>query len=575
MSQKMKDAISFSHKLIAEYLRAKKLIVAKFKKQIAPNDAKEFITTTIKDVTARQSRIIAQYLIKSFAVGAKEAEQELKGAKIEAAAAPIASVAFDLNSISDSHLKQITRHHIGRIGAFNVDLTKNLISQYDTLLSDNKLSNSLKQHGWTPWLGDALKQKGIDPKVIALIKDQTTTAKMLQLLNQEGIKGGMHNEQVAKRLLPHIQRYFGPGGVTIDNIGKKTKRFAVDASGNFEWKEHIITKKYHTTAQNYSRLIARNSIKDAHREAYYNTLKGSKLVDHFISVSVMSANTCPNCAMMHGRRVTHAEGPSYHPLCYCDLKPVWKKTSILFDKNRSESFYAKQRNMYFLRSNDLRKFNETMPRGSKLSFFSLLPDSALTQKMPTVLKMNAIKNTILGNPAKIAPPPPSIPMKERPEWGMSDDEWRAEANTLYAKTAKDGNEHLRFFNGKLSEFTGTKNKVSYISPLKDHISLHTHPSWDAPLSPQDMISHLLTPKEKVAAATSSKHIYIVRKTPGYTRIYKKAEQKAFVKAYEDERRRLVKQVKGSVTEKDSTEISLKAGQMMAKKFGMEYKVIER
>ena len=570
----MKPETMLGRKISLEYKHAKEVLVAKFKKRITPTEAKTFISDTIKELTARQSKIIAGYLIKSYAEGTKAAEKELKDAKIEAGAA-IAEVAFDLDSISDLHLKQITRHHIGRIGAYNVELNKTLLKQYDKLLSDNRLSNSLKQHGWTPWLGGTLKQKGIDPKVIALVKDQTSTAKMLQILNREGIKGGMHNEQVAKKLLSHIQRYFGPGGITIDNIGKKTKRFVVDASGNFEWKEHIITKKYHTTAKSYSRLIARNAIKDAHREAYYQSLKGTKLVDHFISVSVMSANTCPNCAQMHGRRVTHAEGPSYHPLCYCDLRPVWKKTSILFDKNRPDSFYAKQRNMYFLRTNDLRKFNETMPQGSKLSFFSLLPDSALTRVMPSTLKMNAIKNTILGNPSKIAPPPPSIPMNERPEWGMSDAEWRAEANTLYAKTAKDGNEHLRFFNGKLAEVVGAKNRVSYISPLKDHMSLHTHPNWDAPLSPQDMISHLLTPNEKVAAATSSKHIYIVRKTPSYTRVYKKAEQNAFIKAYEDERKRLVKLLKGPVTDKDSTEISLKAGHTMAKKYGMICKEIKR
>ena len=566
----MKPEIAFGRKLIQEYLREKNLLVARFKKQITPEDAKAFISDTIKDLTARQSRIIAHYMIRSFAVGATEAEKELAGAKIEAATTT-AEVAFDLDSISDSHLKQITRHHIGRIGAFNVDLNKNLISQYDKLLKDNKLVNSLKTNGWTPWLEAEWTKRGIDPKVISLIKDQKTTAKMLTILNQEGIKGGMHNEQVAKKLLPHIQRYFGPGGITIDNIGKKTKRFAVDASGNFEWKEHIITKKYKTTAKSYSRLIARNAIKDAHREAYYNTLKGSKLVDYFISVSVMSANTCPNCAQMHGRRVTHAEGPSYHPLCYCDLRPVWKKTSILFDKNRPESFYAKQRNMYFLRTNDLRKFNETMPRGSKLSFFSLLPDSALTQKMPTVLKMNAIKNTILGNPAKIAPPPPAIPMKERPEWGMSDAEWRAEANTLYAKTAKDGNEHLRFFNGIIREVTGTKHGVEYIVPLKDHISLHTHPNWDSPLSAEDLISHLRTSHEKICAATSKEAIYIVRKTPGAKRMRLNLLEGEF----EEEVKKLLRQYKSPLTAADTTKVYLAAGKKIAKDYGLSYKVIKR
>ena len=569
----MKPEIMLGRKLIAEYIRAKKLLVAKFKKLIASGNAKAFISDTIKELSNKQSKIIAFHLIKSYAKGAKDAESELKGAKIEAGAA-IAEVAFDLDSISDSHLKQITRHHIGRIGAYNVELNKTLIKQYDKLLSDNRLSNSLKQHGWTPWLGETLKQKGIDPKVIALVKDQTSTAKMLQILNQEGIKGGMHNEAVARKLLPHVQRYFGPGGVTIDNIGKKTKRFVVDSTGAFEWQDHVITKKYHTTAQSYSRVIARNSIKDAHREAYYNTLKDSKLVDHFISVSVMSAKTCPNCAMMNGRRVTHAEGPSYHPDCYCDLRPVWKKTSILFDKNRPESFYAKQRNMYFLRTNDLRKFNETMPRGSKLSFFSLLPDSALTRVMPSTLEMNAIKNTILGNPAKIVPPLPSIPMKERPEWGMSDAEWKAEAKTLYAKTAKDGNEHLRFFNGKLAEFVGTKNRVSYISPLNDHISLHTHPNWDAPLSARDIISHLATPAEKASAATSSKAIYIVHKTADTTRL-SKAGEKAFEREFKAETARLVKVHEGPIIDTDSTDIILKAGKEMAKKYRLIYKVIKR
>ena len=165
-------------------------------------------------------------------------------------------------------------------------------------------------------------------------------------------------------------------------------------------------------------------------------------------------------------------------------------------------------------------------------------------------------------------------LEGRPEWGMSDAEWKAEAKTLYAKTAKDGNEHIRFLNDSIKEVEGTKNKIKYISPLNDHISFHTHPNWDAPLSARDIISHLATPAEKVSAATSSKAIYMVHKTVDTTRLSKAAE-KAFEREFKAETTRLVKVHKGPIIDTDSTDIILKAGKEMAKKYRLIYKVIKR
>jgi hypothetical protein len=563
-----------ARKLLIEYIRTRKRLVKDLKRRQSPEDVKSLIQESISLLNDRLFHILAFYIAKAFTQGTQDAEKEFKG--LIAAAAPSPSIAFELSSIKDPNLSRITRSNIGSIGRYNVGLNKGLAAQYDALLSDNKLASSLKKHGWTPWLGETLKKRGIDPKVISLVKDQKTTAKMLTVLRDHGIKGGLHPDQVGKRLERYVNRYFGPGGVTIDNVGKTVKKLRVDADGNYKWVKHKVTRKYRATPRTYSRLVARNSMKQAHREAYYQSLQKTKLVDHYISVSVLGARTCGDCAMMHGRTVSRTEGPQYHGNCHCDLKPIWKSDSLLGDKNRPDRFYENQRDRHFLAVSDLKRFNDSMPIGSKLKQYTLLPDGNRTHIMPGPIKMRAIRDRLLGMPPKIGPKPTPPAIQEG--WGMSDDAWRSEADKLFAKTTKDGKEHLKLFNGTTKEYLGAKGSVSYTIPADDFYSLHTHPNWDSPLSPGDFVSFLRTKNERYSGACTRNAIYIIRKTPEYQRMTIQGAPNAFRKEFAFEQSRIMKEALRKCKPgryPDMTDVVLDTGKLMAKRYGLEYKVIIR
>jgi hypothetical protein len=562
-----------------EYNRTRKDLAKKLRRKHTPEAVKIIIDESILLLNDKLSAILTLYIGKAFKGGKEDAEAEL-GDAIKAAA--------PVSRLSDPALGKITHSGIGSIGKYNLTLTKKLRDQYDTLLSDNKLANSLKRDGWSPWMGETLKKRGIDPKVISLVKQQSTSAKMVSLINQQGIHGGLHPDQVGRRLEPYVNRYFGPGGVEIDNVGKTVKQLRVDADGNYKWVNHKVTRKYRATTRTYSRLLARNSMKRAHQDAYYQSLQETNLVDHYISVSVLDSRTCGDCAMMHGQPVTRGTGPQYHGNCHCDLKPIWKKDSLLGDKNKDPGYYMNQRDRHFLAADDLKRYNKHMPVGSKLKHYTMLPEGARTTVWPGHIKMQAIRNRMLGMPAKIGPKRPRADPKPKPapkpkefdenDWGMTDDEWRAEADYLWAKTVKDGNEHMKLYNGRLREFTGTKTSVTFTWPKHPYTSLHTHPNWDAPLSPPDMTNFLASKYEKFCGAASNNHIFIVRKRPGYQPMYYQDQANAFAKAFDAERRRLInlhyKKVRTG-TEPDHTDITIRAGTKLAEKYGLDYRVMKR
>jgi hypothetical protein len=381
---------AYAQRLILEYHRARKLLRKYFKKRHNPDEARSKIKEIIDNMAARQSKIIGYTLNTAFQAGAKEGDNEISNATISVAAA---SVVFDLSKVSDSHLNKITKDTIGSIGKYNTLLSKQLTLQYDTLLADNKLVYSLTQNGWTPWLDKTLEKRGINPKVISLLKGQTSTAKMITILETEGIRGGRHPREISKMLLPHIQRYFGPEGVVIDHVGEFRKVLKVDAYGNFKYVKQAVTRPYRATHKSYSNLLARSSMIQSHHEGRYQSLEASKLVDHYISVSVLDANTCPMCAGMHGQQVSHADGPLYHPNGACNLKPIFKEDSGL--KNKDSEFYQKQSDKWFVKQNDLREFNMNMPKGAKLKYSSLLPVDAVTEALPSKEAILAIRKAML------------------------------------------------------------------------------------------------------------------------------------------------------------------------------------
>jgi hypothetical protein len=235
-----------------------------------------------------------------------------------------------------------------------------------------------------------------------------------------------------------------------------------------------------------------------------------------------------------------------------------------------------QRDGHFMRMNDLKVFNQRMPRGSKIKNFALLPKDAITHIVPGRIKMRAIRHVLLGAPKKVAVPAAREP-KALVDWGKTDDEWKAEADALWAKTHKDGNEHMRVYNDMLREYSGTKTGVQYGVPQHNFSSLHTHPNWDSPLSANDMTSFLSSRNEQISGAASEKAIYIIRKTPDTQHLQFAVDRRAFNTEYKEATKQFTKSlsdVKRGVLPGE-TKIHLEAGKYMAKKYGFEYKVITR
>jgi hypothetical protein len=502
---KTHEIAAYAQRLILEYNRARKLLRKYFKKRHNPDDAQAKIKEIIDNMTARQSKVIGYTLNDAFRKGVKEGNKEISNATISAAASSV-SIGFDLTKVADTHLKNITQTNIGHIGKYNSVLTNQLQLEYNTLLADNKLVTSLSKNGWTPWLDKALEKRGVKPEVIALAKGQTTTRKVIDILEMEGIRGGKHPREVSKMLLPHIQRHFGPEGVVIDNVGKFKKVLKVDADGNFKYVKQAVTRPYRATHKAYSNLLARTSMIQAHHEGRYQSLQKTGLVDYYISVSVLDANTCNHCAMMHGQRVSKAEGPLYHPSCACDRKPVWKKDSGL--KNKDPALFEKQRDQHFWKQHQLAEYNKHMPKGAKLKYHSMLPKDALTD-MPGKETMSTIRYDALGKPTAIKPKVPIS--KAKTVKRMSDKEI---ADDLWRETAKDGKEHAIIRNGLPRTFSGNAHGVDFKpgdipkTPFELH---HTHPNWDSPPSIGDIGFFLGNSKNRVMVAASDKNIYKLTK----------------------------------------------------------------
>jgi hypothetical protein len=192
--------------------------------------------------------------------------QKKKGEVTSAVALPSSDVAFDFTKVSKTHLNKITRDTIGDIGRFNKEISKTLLTKYDALVVNNALVNSIAERGFTEHTEAQLLKVGISKEMVGVIKSQSTTNKMLSILNTQGIKGGLPPNQVSKLLIPEIRAVFGPEGVMIDNIGKTRDVLRVNASGDYWWTKVKIKQPYRTTTKNYADILASTNMKRAHNE---------------------------------------------------------------------------------------------------------------------------------------------------------------------------------------------------------------------------------------------------------------------------------------------------------------------
>jgi len=531
-------------KLLREYARARATLLDGFSFPSGKGFAENYIQQTLLTCSAKQAEIMLTDLSESFLSGVY-IESDILRDKVPA------YTGVDLKRISKTHLNRITKDAIGDIGNFNTVVETNLVKQHRELLSNNELVNQITKHGWTKETEKRILDAGFDKKVLHLAKQQTTTPKMIKILEMHGIRGGMHPDEVSKLLQPHIRDVFGDGGVLIDNTGKLRNRFIVDADGKYKWVTQEVKEKYRATVKTYSETIARSSMVQTHVNGRTETLKQSGLVEKYRSIANMTANTCPQCAMMHGQIIDPNEGPLYHPNCSCRRAPVWKKETGLM--NHTDEFYENQRNEHFWKQHQLKEYNKTLPKGDKIPNYNFLPKDKLTG-MPGKEEMRKIRSKMLG---------------EAPEIQWTD---AKVGDTLWKETSIDGKEHAIIKNGETVYLKGTKNSCAVpdmpTTPFEFH---HSHPNWDSPLSADDVGLFLTNRENKVMAAYSKNHIYKITKRADthHVSVWTPVRQKWEMYA-DDEMRRLRKQA-GIGTKKRAPKLWRQAIINTNKKFAEQLK----
>ena len=375
----------FEHKLVAEYGRAEQTLIGKFSTPLTSQAAKEAIDSTLLVTSAMQTELILSEIPAEYVAGIY-LESDLIAGKVPA------YVGFDF-SAKRTGINKLTKDTIGHIGKFNEGVANELKLRYGNLVSDNELLTQLDKHGWTAHTENRMVKMGFDKETINLVKHQTTTNKMIHILEQQGIRGNIPPNEVAQRLVPHIKSVFGAEGVTIDNVGSVRRVLSVNADGKYKWVNKKVTRAFHTTTKNYADIIARSTIVDANRLARHETLQQSGFVKLYRSVAVMDERTGYIDAMMHGVIVKWGDGAPYHSRCRCEYAPIWKKDTGL--SNRPDSFYTDKRDKYFWKQHQLKAYNAKLPKGAKIPNANFLPKDEL-KGMPGAEGMRAIRVEMLG-----------------------------------------------------------------------------------------------------------------------------------------------------------------------------------
>jgi len=373
----------YEQNLKMEYARAKATLIQD--EPIIPKDYKAKINTVIMACDLHQTTIIIKELSNSYQQGVTIQSDYL------AKRVP-AYTTFKLGP-APTHLKKIRSEYIGHIGDFNKQLATNLKWEYSRLLNNNEFMLQLEEHGWTKHVEKRARKAGLSSEQITLLKKQTTTTKMITLLEEQGIKRGTSPEQVARYMRPAIRDFFGEGGVEIDNIGKIRKELRVNSEGRYWWKETKVTHKWRSTVNNYSDMIARTSQLRAHNAGRYESVEKSKLVEKYRYICACTGNSCDVCIGMHGAIVDPNDvSPPIHPQCGCSLSPVWteaaQKAGLV---NHTDEFYTNQQNTALYKRYELKRYNETHEIPLKnVNYLGDLGDT------PTGAKMDTIRKSILG-----------------------------------------------------------------------------------------------------------------------------------------------------------------------------------
>lgn len=382
----MTIAKEFERKLTTEYDRGKETLVSKFSMPLEKKEAKETINATLLLCTKYQVDILLKELPSEYLAGVY-IENDYLSRKVPA------YVSVDLSTVSKANLNKITRQTIGAIGNFNDEIANELKLRYGILISNNELINQLETHGWTASVENRMIKMGFDKETINLVKQQTTANKMIEILNNQGLKKGMHPNEVSKLLQPHIRAIFGLEGVEISNIDKLRKELIVTGDGKYRWIEKKITRPYHTTVRNYASIISRTSMLRAHNLGRVETLRQSGFVEKYRFIASLTANSCSTCAMLNGQIVEPSDlMPPIHPRCGCYLAPVWKKETGLM--NHPDDFFEHQRDKWFWKTHQTKQLNKTLPKEARIENYNFLPKSELGV-MPNEKEMYNIRASML------------------------------------------------------------------------------------------------------------------------------------------------------------------------------------
>jgi SPP1 gp7 family putative phage head morphogenesis protein len=384
-----------------EYERAKLTLVKRIPKQNTRKDVVELLQSALALATERQSHQCIKLLPRSFRVGfileaksikatVKARRNELKIKIVSAAKVPI-PLTFDYSKVSTTHLNKITRDTIGSIGLFNKGISKQLITKYNTLVANNVLVTGISKYGFTEEAGAQLLKQGISLEMVAVIKSQSTTSKMITILEQQGIRGGIPPSQVSKLLIPEIRAMFGADGVVIDNVGKMRKILRVNAAGEYWWDSVTIKQPYKTTTKNYADMVASTSMKRAQNEGRLATMRQSGLTEKYRFISAQTGNTCLTCLGMHGLIVNPTDvSPPIHVKCYCHLSPIYKDPDLNL---HGDDYYMKQRDAGLWRKHQFNEYNKGLSPKDRIPNHNFLPPDRL-KGMPTGEKLQKILNTL-------------------------------------------------------------------------------------------------------------------------------------------------------------------------------------
>ncbi len=380
--------MTFSSELKAEYGGARAALIEQTAQPATPAEVRKGIDTTLALCTADQVQTALTHIDTGFKAGIL-----IESAGLSKAVP--AYTGFDFSKVPPTHVNKISKATIGHIGAFNKELADQLKWQYAELLNDNAIVNSLAEHGFTKSVETKLVKAGLSKDAIAAIKGQSTTNKMIEILETHGIKGGMHPTNVARELRPYINQYFGANGqIVIDNIGKTRRVLRVNAEGKYWWESVINTRKYVTSVQNYSNVVAQTAMLKAQNVGRYETLEQSGQVKEYRYICGLTGNSCDVCIGMHGAIVDPGDVmPPVHPRCGCRLQPVWKENTGL--KNHTDEYYERQQNVAIYRRHKFKEYNKGVDKVDRLENEALLPRSDYLP-LPGKIEMEDIRKAVIG-----------------------------------------------------------------------------------------------------------------------------------------------------------------------------------